>query len=128
MMASAIPATVWSFSPLPDGFTLAHYTRVLGDSSVYSLDASNTIFFGAVQAARRQIGCIRFSYVTSRRTPRRYRCQPDLALAALARASGREVDELTPAERSAVAARLIAVSMASFSFWPLSTTSSRRRS
>ena len=25
-------ATVWSFSPLPDAFTLAHYGRVLGDT------------------------------------------------------------------------------------------------
>ena len=27
-------ATVWSFSPLPDGYTLAHYARVLGDSTL----------------------------------------------------------------------------------------------
>ena len=26
-------ATVWSFAPLPDGYTLAHYARVFGESS-----------------------------------------------------------------------------------------------
>lgn len=28
-------ATIWSFSPLPDGYTLAHYDRVIGESSIY---------------------------------------------------------------------------------------------
>jgi iron(III) transport system permease protein len=41
-------ATVWSFSPLPDGFTLAHYARVLGDSSVY---ISNTLLYSGLAAA-----------------------------------------------------------------------------
>ena len=35
---------------------------------------------GTTQVARRQIGCVRFSYVNpGSRTPRRYQCQPDLA-------------------------------------------------
>ena len=34
---------------------------------------------GTMKVARRQIGCIRFSYVTpGSRTPRRFQCQPDL--------------------------------------------------
>ena len=41
-------ATVWSFSPLPDGFTLAHYGRVLGDSSLY---ISNTLLYSGLAAA-----------------------------------------------------------------------------
>lgn len=41
-------ATVWSFSPLPDGYTLAHYTRVLGDSSVY---IKNTLLYSGLAAA-----------------------------------------------------------------------------
>ena len=40
-------ATVWSFSPLPDGYTLAHYTRVLGDSSVY---IKNTLIYSGLAA------------------------------------------------------------------------------
>ena len=41
-------ATVWSFSPLPDTYTLAHYTRVLGDSSVY---IKNTLVYSGLAAA-----------------------------------------------------------------------------
>ncbi len=40
-------ATVWSFSPLPDGFTLAHYARVLGDSSTY---IKNTLLYSGLAA------------------------------------------------------------------------------
>jgi iron(III) transport system permease protein len=40
-------ATVWSYSPLPDGYTLAHYTRVLGDSSVY---IKNTLLYAGLAA------------------------------------------------------------------------------
>ena len=37
------------------------------------------MFTGPVRVARRQIGCMRFCYVPpGSRTPRRYRCQPDL--------------------------------------------------
>lgn len=28
-------STIWSFSPLPDGYTMAHYGRVIGESSIY---------------------------------------------------------------------------------------------
>ena len=40
-------ATVWSYSPLPDGFTLAHYARVLGDSSGY---ITNTLLYSGLAA------------------------------------------------------------------------------
>lgn len=44
----------------------------------------NSIFTGPVRVARRQVGCLRFSWVPpGSRTPRRHACQPDLALAAL---------------------------------------------
>ena len=38
-------ATVWSFAPLPDAFTLAHYTRVLGESSLY---IKNTLIYATL--------------------------------------------------------------------------------
>ncbi len=42
--------------------------------------ASEVIFDGLVSAERIQVGCVRFSYLEPlSRTPRRYRCQPDLA-------------------------------------------------
>ena len=44
-------ATVWSFSPLPDAFTLAHYARVFGDSSVY---IKNTLIYASLAGAHRR--------------------------------------------------------------------------
>jgi hypothetical protein len=56
---------------------------VLGDVVVRSIGyASDVLFLDRVVVERTQAGCLRFSYVADdARTPRRYRCQPDLALA-----------------------------------------------
>jgi hypothetical protein len=54
---------------------------VFGTTTARSLEASTCLFTGLVQAERRQIGCVRFSALPDgSRTPRRYHCQPDLAL------------------------------------------------
>jgi hypothetical protein len=51
---------------------------VLGRSLLRELSASNTIFGAVVEVARRQRGCVRFSYVPpGSHTPRRYRCRPE---------------------------------------------------
>jgi hypothetical protein len=50
---------------------------VLGRVRVSSLAASDAILRGLVDVARRQQGCVRFSYLPlASRAPRRYRCQP----------------------------------------------------
>lgn len=38
-------ATIWSFSPLPDAFTMAHYARVFGESSLY---IKNTLIYATL--------------------------------------------------------------------------------
>lgn len=55
-------------------------STVFGHIQVHAIElGENCIFDGRISVARRQHGCIRFSYVTpGSRTPRRYRCQPDL--------------------------------------------------
>lgn len=60
-------------------------STVFGTVEVHAVElAEDSIFDDCVHVARRQIGCMRFCYVQPQcRTPRRYRCQPDLALAAL---------------------------------------------
>jgi hypothetical protein len=69
----------------------------MGAASARGLDASDCVFDGQVQVERRQDGCLRFSYVTEGEvTPRRYRCQPDLAL----------TDVTDAAEAAATRARL----------------------
>lgn len=76
-----------------------------------TLNASDCIFDATVRAARRQTGCVRFSYVTpDSEVPRRHRCQPQLetdtrleALRAQALAENREV---TAAEEAALRAEV----------------------
>ncbi|GAB4578164.1 MAG: hypothetical protein Fur0022_08970 [Anaerolineales bacterium] len=67
------------------GFQIGHAavtierSTVFGRLCVHSLFAEESLFMGTIMVARRQIGCVRFSYVTpGSRTPRRYQCQPDL--------------------------------------------------
>lgn len=72
---------------------------VLGSLEIHSLElAENCIFIEPVKVSRPEFGCMRFCYVDPRsiRTPRRYQCQPDLALQAppTCTASG----DSTPAE------------------------------
>lgn len=38
-------ATIWSFSPLPDAYTTAHYARVFGESSLY---IKNTLIYATL--------------------------------------------------------------------------------
>lgn len=55
-------------------------STVLGQVQVHAIElGENCIFYGLVTVARRQYGCMRFSYVMPvSRTPSRYMCQPDL--------------------------------------------------
>ncbi len=69
--------------------------------------ASEVIFDGVVDAERIQVGCVRFSYVVpGSRTPRRYRCQPDLAERREIEAIEAVAGPLTDAERQAIRDRV----------------------
>jgi hypothetical protein len=51
---------------------------VLGTSDFRSLHASDSIFTGRVTVERRQVGCVRHSYLPADSlAPRRYRCRPE---------------------------------------------------
>jgi hypothetical protein len=66
---------------LPEGVLALDAVTVLGDVTCRRLDASDCLLTGQVTVQRRQEGCVRYSYVRDDAgTPRRYRCQPDLAL------------------------------------------------
>ncbi|MCI0435114.1 MAG: hypothetical protein L0271_15950 [Gemmatimonadetes bacterium] len=59
-------------------------TTVLGDVTGRMLDASDAIFVSPVTIARRQLGCVRYSFVPEGSgTPRHFRCQPDLVVSRL---------------------------------------------
>jgi hypothetical protein len=75
------------------GSVLAHATVTIVRSTVIGrvlthaiLLAENSIFMSGITVARRQLGCLRFCYLTpapDSRTPRRYNCQPDLVIKAV---------------------------------------------
>jgi hypothetical protein len=85
-----------------------HRSTMFGSVSVQALEAENSIFADfqgsprEVQAARLQEGCVRFCAVPDQsptRLPRRYRCQPELALVPVTDSTDRDRVrmELTPA-------------------------------
>lgn len=83
-------------------------STVFGATDVRSVEASDCVFTDALVADRRQVGCVRYSYVpwATSRTPRRFRCQPDLALDALAETEGWE--HRSAADQNAEQARVLA--------------------
>jgi hypothetical protein len=83
---------------------------IFGATRARSLNGSNTLFDGGVRVVEHQRGCLRYSYVREQpgnETPRRFRCQPDAAIAAR-RAAWKEDPggELPAAERGRVVARV----------------------
>lgn len=60
-------------------------STVFGIVQVHAVElAENCIFMDCLNVARRQLGCMRFSHVPPGcRTPRRYRCQPDVVTQAI---------------------------------------------
>lgn len=66
--------------PVAHAVLTALRSTVFGIVDVHAVAlAENCIFNDCVNVARRQLGCMRFCYVPPGcRTPRRYRCQPDL--------------------------------------------------
>ncbi len=77
--------------------TVARAT-VLGAVAVRTLEATDALFAGPVAVERTQHGCVRFSYVRAdAKVPRRYRCQPDLALAAPAADAAATLARVVPA-------------------------------
>jgi hypothetical protein len=70
---------------------------VLGGTACRTLHASDCLFVGDVAVERTQEGCVRYSYVRAgARTPRRHRCQPDLALRRPGAVAATERARLTP--------------------------------
>ncbi|MET4134333.1 hypothetical protein [Pseudarthrobacter sp. PvP090] len=79
-----------AFSSDDGQLAFAHLTiarcTVVGEVLVHAVDlVDNSIFTSPLRVARRQIGCVRYTYLPpGSRTPRRYHCQPDAAIAAAA--------------------------------------------
>ncbi|MCU0503923.1 MAG: hypothetical protein MUC51_19555, partial [Anaerolineae bacterium] len=89
--------------------TLARVT-VLGPVHVKELTlGSEVIFAGRVRAVRRQAGCVRFSFMPpGSQTPRRFRCQPELAInSAITQAQEQAGGPLDPATVEAISVQVL---------------------
>ena len=83
---SILDATSGELAALVSGTLPIAYTKltiirstVIGEIHTHAIElAENCIFNSKVRVARRQRGCVRFSYVPpGSRVPRKYECQPD---------------------------------------------------
>ncbi len=93
----------------PGPSTTMERTTVFGAVQVKELVlASEAVFTGLVTVSRRQSGCVRFSYLPpGSQAPRRYRCQPELAVAQRATELGLDSPEqLSGREVAATQARV----------------------
>lgn len=69
--------------------------------------AENSLYTGGVIAERRQEGCLRFCFLPeSSRVPRRYRCEPDLAVSRALEAARRARPAQSAADEAALVARI----------------------
>lgn len=90
-------------------------STLLGLTRTRSLDARDTIFDGEVVCGRIQTGGIRASFVPpGSRTPRRLRCQPELAVEAAIRERQRRQPKALQPELDAIRARIEAALSPSF--------------
>jgi hypothetical protein len=86
----------------------AERSTVFGALHIHTLHLSESIVTGEIQTVRTQEGCVRFSWIpTGSRTPRRYRCQPDLAAAAAVERALGQNPTLTQAERDQIRAAVL---------------------
>ncbi len=87
---------------ITDGQLAIEKSTIYGEVKSQSLDASNSIFMDLLEIERRQIGCVRFSYLPDgSKTPRRYRCQPELEIQTQIKTQ-EETSVLTNAEKLAI--------------------------
>jgi hypothetical protein len=96
---AAVRGTIEAGSEQPACSSTVERSTLLGRTRVRSLDAADSIFAGEVQCSRVQTGAVRSSFVPpGSRTPRRFRCQPDLAVSNAQRERQRQAPAPSQAE------------------------------
>lgn len=98
----ALGAPSW---PLAHAVLTVLRSTVIGQVQTHAIElAESSTFMGRITVGRRQLGCMRFCYVVpDSRTPRRYRCQPDLVERIVEQRVQR--GEIPPAAQEGVQAR-----------------------
>lgn len=80
---SQAPAVMMIALNAPQADAEVARSTVLGRTEVRTIEAENCLFVGRARAAQRQAGCARYCYAPAgSRLPRRFRCQPEMAVAA----------------------------------------------
>jgi hypothetical protein len=89
----------------PAGETLVVRSTVIGSVHVREVDlVEDSIVTGRFRSDRLQVGCVRFSYMhEASEAPRRYHCEPDLAIARAIEKAKREKEILSSKEKIAIA-------------------------
>lgn len=83
-------------------------STVFGEIVGLSIEASDCIFNDKIDITRRQEGCVRFSYIPEEsKTPRRFRCQPDLEISRQV-SQAEEHKDLSQAEEDAIGKAILA--------------------
>ena len=103
----------------PGPVTTLERVTVLGPVHVKELAlGSEVIFTDRVRAVRRQAGCVRFSFVPpGSQTPRRFRCQPELAItAAVEQAQDQAGGALDPMTKETIERQIVARVTPTFTF------------
>jgi hypothetical protein len=80
-------------------------STIVGSIFVHAIRlAENSIFTSSVFVTRKQLGCMRFCFLSTEgaRTPPRYHCQPDEALAHRAKELRRELDPEAPEDAKVI--------------------------
>jgi hypothetical protein len=94
----------FSFNAADTPAQLSNVT-IFGKTEVKEIEAENCIFNDTVITKRQQAGCIRFSFVPPKnsKTPRLYRCQPDLEIAdQIAEAAEKKGSDISDAEKNKI--------------------------
>ncbi len=109
VVGSGIAPVALAMIPTAISGVTAERTTFLGDVRCRSMTASECLFPYQIVAERAQQGCLRYCYIVpddpadpsrDSRTPRRFACQPDLAIAAILAA---HPEATTPAQQEVLA-------------------------
>ena len=104
---AAVRGTIEGGNELPACALTVERSTLLGRTHVRSLEAADAIFAGRIECARVQTGAVRSSFVPpGSRTPRRFRCQPDLAVATAQRERERRSPAPSATELAAIRAEI----------------------
>lgn len=94
---------------LNSGITVVERSTILGEMIAYLVElGSDSIFDGMLWITRTQDGCVRYSYMpweanSDAKAPRRYHCQPVMAVAEAVESATREQRDPGPVQESTLA-------------------------